>query len=80
MIGLSYKQKCNNFGYLSIQVWLKGNDTTVTFISCDVIIYIIIGNMNKAMNFFLIHQKKTRISTYLNANTKRPSSWWLTDL
>ena len=20
------KQKCNNFGYLSIQVWLKGND------------------------------------------------------
>ena len=27
MIGLSYKQKCNNFGYLSIEVWLKGNDT-----------------------------------------------------
>ena len=26
MIGLSYKQKCNNFGYLSIQMWLKGND------------------------------------------------------
>ena len=22
-----FKQKCNNFGYLSIQVWLKGNDT-----------------------------------------------------
>ena len=30
MIGLSYKQKCNNFGYLSIQVWLKGNDTAVS--------------------------------------------------
>ena len=26
LIGLSYKQKCNNFGYLSIEVWLKGND------------------------------------------------------
>ena len=26
LIGLSYKQKCNNFGYLLIQVWLKGND------------------------------------------------------
>ena len=26
MIGLSYKQKCNNFGYHSIEVRLKGND------------------------------------------------------
>ena len=26
MIGLSYKQKCNNFGYHSIEVQLKGND------------------------------------------------------
>ena len=31
MIGLSYKQKCNNFGYLSIQMWLKGNDKPDTF-------------------------------------------------
>ena len=21
-----FEQKCNNFGYLSIQFWLKGND------------------------------------------------------
>ena len=28
MIGLSYKQKCNNFGYHSIEVRSKGNDTT----------------------------------------------------
>ena len=26
MIGLSYKQKCNNFGYLLIEVQSKGND------------------------------------------------------
>ena len=25
MIGLSYKQKCNNFGYHSIEVQPKGN-------------------------------------------------------
>ena len=23
-----FKQKCNNFGYLSIEVWLKGNNIT----------------------------------------------------
>ena len=27
MIGLSYKQKCNNFGYLSNEVQSKGNDS-----------------------------------------------------
>ena len=27
MIGLSYKQKCNNFGYHSSEVQSKGNDT-----------------------------------------------------
>ena len=26
MIGLSYKQKCNNFGYHSSEVQSKGND------------------------------------------------------
>ena len=27
MIGLSYKQKCNNFGYHSNEVQSKGNDS-----------------------------------------------------
>ena len=26
-IGLSYKQKCNNFGYHSIEIQSKGNDS-----------------------------------------------------
>ena len=34
---LNCEQKCNNFGYLSIQVWLKGNDRTFRINSLNLV-------------------------------------------
>ena len=58
MIGLGYKQKCNNFGYLSIQVWLKGNDTR------NVSIFVQILGINHFQPFLVELSFKTHYQTF----------------
>ena len=57
MIGLSYKQKCNNFGYLSIEVWSKGNDRRHTKL----------GVQNVCSFCDVIHEKYLSLCNYTSA-------------
>ena len=51
---VSCKQKCNNFGYLSIQMWLKGNDTLHGLWSIEVTTIWLMFKASSIKNFKII--------------------------
>ena len=61
MIGLSYKQKCNNFGYHSSEVQSKGNDRRSLLSSMNFVIWM----QTTFSSTFEVHMTKAVVSTVM---------------
>ena len=73
LVQLKYKQKCNNFGYLSIQVWLKGNDNGLASSNLKMTIYDGIMMMTRCpTSFWILNDNDDDVRWHrTNANNTR---------